>query len=371
MPEVPLYSVQEIDETWNPQMMRIVQASPIEANGFKIIFDHSPDLFFLPRLRCNRLRCGGFFIRKQLHGFAMMLYKQVFVHGQPQTVLYFCNLVASPEGRHKGMLYRMSDFFLEDLPEDIRMGHAVIMRGNVAARRLLNRFHPRYPNMPYSRIIGAWHVKNILLLPKLPGRQKIFVRPARNDDLDTIVELLQQEYQHRLFGPVITKESIQNLFRTLPNFNIANFFVAEIGNEIAGVCCAWDMAPVKRNRVMRYGPRFKLLKQLVDFLAPVIRYPKLPDEGKAFKDVTILEYAVKDRDPKILKALLDAIYCVYRKRGYHLMIFGHPANDPLAEAAKPFFYQEVISDILIFSKSRQFVEEFHVDSLPYIDMMLL
>ena len=115
------------------------------------------------KFKSKKLRCAGFFIRNQLGGFAMMLHKEAFVNGVPQTVLYFGNMVVNQSARGKGFLYRVSDFFLKDLSENIRFGYAVIMRGNRAAKRLLNRFHPRYPNMPHSKVIGQWHVKNIIL----------------------------------------------------------------------------------------------------------------------------------------------------------------------------------------------------------------
>jgi len=371
MPRSSLYSIQEINERWNEQMLSIVGNSPIEANGMKIVFDHHPDIFFIPRHRSQKLRCAGFFIKKQLCGFAMMLYKHVFVDGRPQTILYFCNLVANRSSRGRGILYRMSDFFMKDLQADIQLGHAVIMRGNMAAKRLLNRFHPRYPNMPHSKIIGEWHVKNILLTPFVHVKPKYAVRHARLDDLDAIVHLLQKEYKTRLFGPVVTKNSILDDLNAFPNFGIHNYYVAESKNEIIGVCCAWDMAPVKKNRVIRYNRKMKRLKLLINLFAPMMRFPLLPSEGDAFRDVTILDYVTKERDPEILKALLCNIFCYYREKGYHLLIFGYPANDPISVAANSFFSREVVSEIIIFSKSKQLVEQFAVNSLPWIDMALL
>lgn len=366
-----VYQIAEIDQRWTEAMLEIIRQAPIEANGMQILFDHQPDPFLLPRLRSKEMRCGGFFVRGNLAGFAMMLQKEVYVDGTPQTVLYFGNLAAAPAARGKGILYRMSDFFMGNLPEDILMGHAVVMKGNKAALRLLNRRHPRYPNMPHSRIIGEWHVANILLLPGLWSKPKHLVRPAQMADIDAIADLLDREYRNRLFGPVVTRKTIYKALDNLPGFGIENYYLAEEKDEILGVCCAWDMRTVKQNRIIRFSSQLKWLRRGLTLLSPLGIYPRLPLEGEAFRDVTILDYAVKDRSPEILRSLLQAIYREYRRKRYHLMIFGYADGDPLATALKPFCFREVVSEIVIFSKSKRIVDEFVVNGYPAIDMALL
>jgi len=367
----PIYQIEELDERWKAAMLAIVRQAPIEANGMRIVFDHQPDPFLLRRLRSRKVLCGGFFIRGQLSGFALMLYKKVYVEGLPQTVLYFGNLVAAPAARGKGILYRMSDFFMNNLPDDIRLGHAVVMKGNRAALRLVNRAHPRFPNMPHLKIIGEWRVANILLLPRFPVKLKYPVRPARSADIDAIACLLDREYRNRLFGPVVSRESILRALDAFPNFSTENYYIAEEGGEVVGVCCAWDMGTVKQNRILRYGPRLKWLKRALALISPLGGYPPLPREGEAFRDVTILDYAAKERNPEILQALLQAIYRDYRRKRYHMMIFGYADGDPLGAAARPFFSREVVSEIVLFSKSKRTVEEFVTNAYPYIDMALL
>ena len=55
----------------------------------------------------------------------------------------------------------------------------------------VNRFHPGFPNIPYSRVIGQWHVKNILLPVYARSRSRYTVRHAVRDDIDTIAELIE------------------------------------------------------------------------------------------------------------------------------------------------------------------------------------
>jgi hypothetical protein len=371
MNKISIHGIRKIDEKWNDQMLFLVKQSPIEANGLKLVLDRHPDIFFIPRLKSKRIECAGFFLKDQLCGFAFVLYKELYVYGAPQTVLYFGNLVVGPSARGKVILYRMSDFFLKGLDDENRLGYAVIMQGNFAASILVNRFHPRFPNIPHFRVIGQWHVKNIFLPFYVRHKSRYLVRHAQPDDLDSIVKLLQFEYRFRLFGPVVDRSSLEHQLNELPDFGIENYHIAENEGEVIGVCCAWDMAPVKKNRVMGYSRPLKWMRCFVNSVAWIFQFPKLPAEGEPFQDVTIIDYAVKDRDTRILKALLLNIYNEYRKKKYHLMLFGHAAGDPISAATRPFVSQTIISDIHIFSKEKQVVDEFMNASFPWIDMTLL
>lgn len=362
--------VREIDENYNERMLSVVENAPIEASGLKILFDRRPNIFTLPQLRSTKLRCAGFFIRDHFCGFAMMLCKEALVKGHISTILYFGNLVLDQAARGKINFYRIFDFFMQDIPDDM-LGYMIIMQGNKAAERLINRRHPRYPNTPHSRIIGQWRVQNILLTFKKKYTSRYAVRQATMDDSDRIVRLLQAEYKTRLFAPHITTAKFLSDLEKLPNFSINNYYVAEMQDELVGVCCAWDMTPIKKNRVLQYGGAFKWVKTAYKLLTPIFKFPPLPEEGKPFRDVTISDYAVKNRNPDILRALLTRIYSDYREKKYHMIIFGCAANDAIQTATKPFLSQPVTSHIVLFSKSKNIVDAFDDPSLPYIDMALL
>jgi GNAT superfamily N-acetyltransferase len=371
MSETDKFQIREIDEKWNEQMLSIVEQSPIEANGMKIIFDRHPDIFFILRQKSEALQCIGFFLGEKLEGFAIMLHRKVLVNGTSRMVKYFGYLVVSPSARGRGFISRISDYFFSDPLEKSRYGYSVIMSGNQAALKLLNRFHPKYPNMPHSKMIAYWQVQNIFLTFRIYHDSRYTIRHAELSDIDAIVQLLKDEYKRRLFGSVVTRETIMHFLSVLPDFEIGNYYIAESGKEIVGVCCAWDMTQVKKNRVVEYSPKLKRTRFLVNAFSFLLNFPRLPSEGEAFRDVSITEYAVKNRDPIILSALLNKIHHEYRKRKYHLMIFGCPSDDPIKKATRHFVSRSVISQIHIFSGSKDTIERFENENLPWIDMALL
>jgi len=366
-----IFELKEIDKRWNEQMLSIVRDSPIESNGLKIFFDRHPDIFFLPSIMSEKIRCCGFFVKNKLEGFAMMLGRKVFIHGDIILVPYFGYLVLSQNARGKGFLYKMSDFFFDEYSHQASVGYFIVMHGNIAAKKLLNRFHPKYPRMPYSKLIGYWKVHNRLLIFKLRENSKYRVRKAQLPDTGRIVQLLQDENRNRLFGSVVTREAMIHYTKVLPGFNLENIYLAEQEDEIVGVCCVWDMSAVKTNRVVEYSRKLKILRFAFNALAVLLRYPPLPSAGEPFRDVTITDYAVKNRDPAILKTLLDRIHNDYRRKKYHTMILGHALNDPLGRAANHFFSVPVISDIHIFSGFKETAEDFECKEYPWIEMRLI
>jgi hypothetical protein len=371
MPDHPHGVVREIDERWNERLLEIVRNSPVESPGLEIVFDRRPDVFLVPRLRSRALKCAGFFVGDRLSGFAMMLKKDVRVGGEVRSASYFGSLHIEPAARRRGFFYQLSDFFLGDPAEEDALGYAAIMQGNAAAGRLLNRFHPRYPHMPHSRVIGQWRVMNILLA--LPARKRPSwpVRRARMEDVDAIAGLLRDEYALRSFSPMVSRESVLSDLENLPHFGIGDCYVAERDRKIAGVCCAWDMTPVKQNRVLRYGKGYARARRIHRLFGLLFGAPKLPAAGEAFRDVTITDYAVQGRNPEILRALLAAIHREYREKRYHLMILGCAADDPISAAARGFWSRSHDLDILIFSRSEALIDGFQDRSLPWLDMALL
>jgi hypothetical protein len=73
-----------------------------------------------------------------------------------------------------------------------------------------------------------------------------------------------------------------------------------------------------------------------------------------------------------MHALLEHIYNTYYGRGYHSMIFGSCADDPILAATRGFVKTKVVSDIALFSLGERWLEPGEIQrSLPFIDIALL
>ncbi len=365
------YHLREIDERWNEQILSIIDQSPVEANGLCLLFDRRPDLFFVLRQRSRSMKCIGFFRDDELLGFAVMLEREVMVDGKSCHVRYFGFLVLHPAARGKNFLYRLSDDLFSEHSGRKKYGYSLIMQGNRAALSILNRFHPAYPNMPYSKMIGLWQVRNILLIFKVFRKPSHAVRKATLADIPAIVNLLQQEYKQRLFAPEADEHSLLRDLEAMPGLTIENYYVAESQNEMVGVCCAWNMEKIKRYRVIAYGSRLRWIRYLANTASSFIGYPGLPAEGGTLRVATVTDFAVKGRDPAVLRSLLQRIHKDYRQKKFHLLILGLAHDDPMNRACKGFISLSLISQIHVFSPSEQTVQKFDPKMYPYIDMTLI
>jgi hypothetical protein len=188
-----------------------------------------------------------------------------------------------------------------------------------------------------------------------------------------MVILLNEEHKDRLFGMIFSEQTFENYIAGRQGITINNYYVAEDRNgRICGVCAAWDCSPFKQNRVLDYGIRYLPTRIEYKVLSLFFNLPALPKKGDFFKDITITDYAVKNRDQGVMNALLRAIYDDYRKAGYHSMIWGSSADDPLLQASKGFFSQSVISNIILCGTRQELIEDSAVSSyLPYIDIACL
>jgi hypothetical protein len=123
---------------------------------------------------------------------------------------------------------------------------------------------------------------------------------------------------------------------------------------------------------MRYRGRLKLVKGMFGLGGKLAGFAPLPPEGAAFRDVRIIDYTTRNRDPEIVHALRARIYSVCRARRYNAVIFGSSADDPLLSATKTFYSESVVSHVALFDAEPDKPEPEPIDAtMPYPNVALL
>ena len=362
-------TIKNIDHSFNREMLDILKKSPVESGGLRICFDKAPDVFLIPDIKAEHYKCAGFFINNQLVGFAMLVSFQAYVNGQPKTIMYFCNFYIKKKGRGRQFYFKAGNFFYQDTYKNSNIGFTLIMKGNKAAESYIGKRPDDYPYLPYSKPVAELVVKNILITFPKKTTGQYNIRQATTADIRTIVKILNDDFKHRLFAPVLSEESFKKNLVRKPGFEIENYYLAENNECIVGICSVWDTQPVRQNRIMKYSRKLKLIKLLYGICRPIFGFPPLPDEGSAIKDATIVEYWAENRDPVIMKELLVRIYNDYREKHYNMIIFGSCSNDPLLKAAHSFLHVNIISHIVLASRNKNDLEDGLIDtSMPYVDV---
>jgi hypothetical protein len=367
------YCFKYLDKSYNDEMLGILKSAPITTDNIKMCFDRQPDIFRMAEIKYNPYSYLGFLHDDILEGFVMIGYHNGQVNGSSEPVFHFTDYYIKPEGRSKGFSYNISNYLFKETGNDARLGYGVIMEGNKEALGLLGRRHPKYPFVPWTRIINKLDVKTILLALPVKQDHNYTIRHACPDDIPSIISLLNGEYKNRLFGTIFSESTFEHVIADRPDFSIDNYYLALDGlKRIVGVCAAWDCSSFKQNRVISYGTTFLPARVGYWCLSKIFSLPPLPSEGQIFRDVTITDYAVRDRSPAVMEALLRAVYHDYRKLGYHTMIWGSSADDPILKAANVFFHQNIISNIVLLSLKPELIENNAVkNTIPFIDVACL
>lgn len=367
------YHIEPVDRTYNREMLAILRDSPITTKDLTLCFDRQPDFFRLAETKYHPHHYFGWFRQRSLRGFGMIGYHPAFVNGRAETVFHLKDYYVLPDARGKGFGYRLTPFLFSAPHDGARLGYAVLMSGNKASHRYVGRRNPAFPHIPHSQIVAQFDARVVFLTWPVRAASGYSIRPAGPEDIPAIVELLNREHQERLFGNVYQAEAFLAYLRSRPGLGLTDYRLAfDRNGRLAGVCAAWDCSAVKQTRVLRYGRRFFAARCAHRILATLLRVSPLPAVGECFKEITVADYAVVDRKPEIMNALLRAVYIEYKNRGYQNLIWGSSAGDPLLSAASGFFQQRVLSDVVLIATNGALLEPGVIRRhLPYVDLPCL
>jgi hypothetical protein len=340
--------IRPLDRSHNRTMLDILRLCPVRFGGVTLCFDRQPDIFVMADLKYGPPVWNGVFENGQLMGFALTGYHQAHVNGEPRQVLHFTDTYFHPSARGRGYLItHVPQFFDEGRAS---LGYAVRLNGSRAPANGARKQIPLTRSGISSVFVSDLVVQNILLLPPRRRQSALQVRHARMDDVDDIVALLRDEHRQRLFGLVLTSDTFVARLRQRPGLSIENYYVVEHGGALTGVCAAWDTQAVAR----------------------LAGFPALPNPGEPFRNLFLTDWAVRDRSPQMLRALIDHIYCEYRSRGYFNLVFGSCADDPLLNAMGGYWIDTLRFTTAVLTRDPRCLAEDALDThLPFIDVALL
>lgn len=357
------YHVEVLSKVWNERLLEISRISPVRAGKLDIHFDRSPDIFTIPKLTSYFHRPLGFFYDDQLIGFAIASYQKRYIRGVVTDVIYLGNMHVTEKGTGHIFLKKLTERVLQIVQNrpEVKYLYAYVMEGNRSAKRLASL------RKLDSKSAGTISMSTIFTLKPVTLSNKYSIRKAGLSDVDQIVSMLSNEFRKQFLSPEINRDIFLHNLELRPGIDIENYYLATHGEEILGLCLPWDMTPFKKNRIRFHGFKMNFLRQLYNSAARLTGSSPLPKSGETFKDITIAEYTIRDRNPEIMEALLRYIYNEYRHKEYHSVIFGCSPDDPIIQATKPFLSKEVRSNVIIAPLQKDSSRTFREISMIYAD----
>ena len=202
------YRMLPIDESYNSEMISIIQSSPINAVGLSLCFDKSPDIFEISRLHYSDCKHIGYFLNNELKGFASLGYHDALINGKLEKVFTLYHFYLKPEARGRHLPEKAAKIFIDDASGKTDFGYCITMKGNRQVESYIGR--QAYNWSPPSRIIDELVVKSILFSFPHKNKTSYSVRNANLNDIPEIVKLLNSEHGKRDFGQVFDEGSFQN-----------------------------------------------------------------------------------------------------------------------------------------------------------------
>ncbi|MCU0456663.1 MAG: hypothetical protein MUE74_10205 [Bacteroidales bacterium] len=367
------YHIEEVGRDYNKEILDILRSAPNVSDRLTVCFDRQPDFFALPDIRYDPYQYFGYFRDNDLKGFCGLGYHNGMLNGAVRTIFHMRDYYVLPESRGIGFGMKVTEKFFKETHDDANTGYVVILEGNKASLSYIGRRSPSFPYVPWSRIINKLEVRNIMIIWPVPLSRKYLVRRAVFEDIPAIVELLNNEHRHRLFGKVYSGDTFLKYIESCTGLQLSDYYLAiDRRGKLCGVCAAWDCSTFKQTRVLQYGRSFRAARIAFKGLAAVFRLPSLPSEGESFRDLILTDYGVEGRDPEIMNALLKTIYSDARRDNFQNIMWGSSADDPLLEATKGFFCQSIRSNIILISTDQSMMEPSAVhNNLPWIELPCL
>lgn len=368
-----IYHIELLGRDDNSDILNILRSSPNVTDKLSICFDRQPDFFRLAEIRYNPFQYYGYFRDDELKGICGIGYHNAMINSKPATVFHMRDYYVMKESRGLGFGLKVCEKFFTETWKNVDTGYIVILTGNRASLGYVGRRNDSFPYMPYSRIINQQEVRNIMIIWPVLKLRKYKIRRARSADIPDIVNLLNHEHHDRLFGKIYNIDTFQECIDKSPGLSINDYYLAlDKDSKICGVCAAWNCHEFKQTRVLSYGKHFRLPRIAYTGLSFVFNVPSLPTPGQCFRDIILNDYAVRGRNPEILNALIRAIYIDARAKKYHSLLIGSSVDDPLLKATEGFFFQRIVSNIVLVSRKRTQIEDGAIrNNLPFIDLATL
>jgi hypothetical protein len=318
-------------------LRHVLAVTPMEGR-IAVAFQREPSWFagavvdgrFRQVVACRDLRTG------RIIGFGCRSVREVYVNGRPRLVGYLSSLRLLPEHRNLGLVARGYATFRE-LHGDGRVPFylTTIAAGN---RPALNVLTSGRAGLPRYHPAGAYHTVAVAL----PRRQtatparKVSVRPAKAEDLPTVLDFLATVGPQRQFFPRLAASDFLSPEGTMRGLSFEQMLLAERRGRLVGTLAGWDQHSYRQTVVHAYNGWLRWVRPLYKAWDWLSDRPGLPQPGGAFHYLTGALPVVAEDDDNVFAALLEALR--YRAAGgpwTHLLLGLHEA-DPLLRVAQRY-----------------------------------
>ena len=321
----------------NDVLRRIAASCPMEGD-ISVNVTREPDFFQLNRLEGEHWRVGVAEVEGRVVGCVMAAERLAYLHGVPRRTLYAGDLKVDPSVRGRGVADALSAWAREAFA-GMSAADAPILMTILGGNRAMERRTTGRGGMPHFKRFATIRLFSIpLLVPRAFADTHLKISAAELNDVEEMMSLWQRVARGRQFAPELTRERFASWLAIAPGLALSDYRLArDRSGRLVGFLAWWDQARFKQLRVLRYSPRLRIARAIVNRVASVTGGVPLPDVGSVLRYRTAVN--VCGEKPGVLHALLRASHRELRNARYAFATIGLDVRDPLCGALEGFFAQ--------------------------------
>ena len=323
----------------NAPLRAIAASCPMEGD-ITLRVTREPDFFALNRLEGQEWRVGVAEAGGRVVGCVMAAERRAYLHGVERQTLYAGDLKVHPRMRGAGVADALSQWVgraLRDMGGVSAPILLTILAGNNAMERRTSG-RGGMPNFVRFATIRAFSIP--LLFPRRFTETGLRISAATLRDIEEMVQLWERVARTRQLAPVFTADTLQRWIAGAPGLDISSYRLArDVTGRLVGFVAWWDQTPFKQAHVLRYSPRLRVARAVLNGMATVTTGVRLPDAGAELKYCTAVHVCVPGDSSDVLRALVRSSYSELRATRYAFATIGLDARDPLCAALGGLFAQ--------------------------------
>ncbi|MFL9870243.1 hypothetical protein [Paraburkholderia megapolitana] len=319
-------------------------------------FDRSPDYFALHRCHADDHRTWiAEDAQGDLKGIASLVVRDGYLAKRVEPVAYLGDLRVMPD-RHLSRNWtdevrrRLADLEHE---AGVRHAYCAMIRDNrLATQSLLGARRAGRLGFEHWRgysNVSVYGQRGLRSAPRaVPGVRVVQAQPRHADALRAF---LDAESMGQPFGCVFSTDEFARRLQSWPDFGIESFLLAlDAHDNLLGCVAPWDAGRIKRIVLEGLPRSMEAIRVAFNAVAPVFGRPRIAAAGEVLKDVYLTHLQVRQRDPVVFAALLDAAWLQVRSR-YALMQLCLYDDDPLWPAMARYRHTRVPMDLYTLSSA--------------------
>jgi len=359
------YGIARPDE--EAQLRALMARNPVPG-AIQVTYAREPDYMLGCGIMGDRVQVGV--CRKndnEVVGIAQRSSRMMYYNGHLERVGYLSQLRLDKEYWGQGLTREGFRYGQKLHAEgDVRGYITTIIELNERARAILET--PRDP-FPHYHDIGR--VYTLALMVRQPKKLSHDIDLSYGGNLEEIVEFLNHEGCRRQFFYHYNIDDFSN--GRLQGFHLDDLAVARRKGEIIGVLGYWNQSDFKQSIISNYSLALKLAKPFYNLYLRAIGGKPLPQAGQKLEHSYATLCCIKDDEPQVFEALLNAVYAIAYERGDAYLMIGIHEKDPLlpiAQAIPHVAYRSRLYAVTWDDEDTGFYDELD-ERLPHIEIATL